>query len=374
MKIGIPKEIKDKEFRVALTPGWVQVLSRAGHDVYVETGAGVGSRFTDERYKEAGAKIVASAADAWSCEMVVKVKEPLPPEHHYLRPDLLLFTYLHLAPLQELTSVLLKSRTKAVGYETVQLADGSLPLLMPMSEVAGRMSVQVGARYLEAENEGKGKLLGGVPGVKPAKVAIIGGGVVGINAARMALGVGAQVSVIELSIERMRYLDEVLHGNFMTIKSNPQNVAEAVRDADLVIGGVLVPGARAPRIVTRDMIMQMEPGSVLVDVAIDQGGCFETSEPTSHSNPTYQLNGVIHYCVTNMPGAVPQTSTVALSNATFPYVFKLATLGLRRAVETDAALAAGVNTVDGLLTCRQVAEAQGLEYVPLEKCLAALAN
>jgi alanine dehydrogenase len=370
MIIGIPKEVKDNEYRVSLTPGGTETLTQAGNTVLVQTGAGEGSGFPDEEYTEAGAEIVSDAAQTWTqAEMVMKVKEPLPQEFEFLRQDLLLYTYLHLAAEPEVTRQLLERRVTGIAYETVQLPNGSLPLLTPMSEVAGRMAVQVAAHYLEKMNGGRGKLLGGVPGVRPADVVIIGGGTVGINAAMMALGMGAHVTIIDINADRLRYLDEVLHGRLTTLSSNPRNVADSVRYADVVIGGVLLPGAKAPRLVTREMVKTMNPGSVIVDVAIDQGGCIETARPTSHSDPVFVVDGVIHYCVTNMPGAVPRTSTYALSNATLPYALKLANLGFVEAVKSDSALAKGVNTYAGHITCDGVAIAHELECKSLDELI-----
>ncbi len=367
MIIGVPKEIKDNEYRVALPPGGVKTLTLRKHEVYVQAGAGQGSGFTDEEYETAGAKILPKAADVWGkAEMVMKVKEPRPEEYEHMRGDLLLFTYLHLAAEEQLTKELLKRKVPAVAYETVELENRTLPLLTPMSEVAGRMAVQVGAHYLERANGGRGKLLGGVPGVRPAHVVVIGGGVVGTNAAMIALGMGAQVTIIDINLERLRYLSEVLHGNLNTLASNPVNIAESLQAADLLVGGVLIPGARAPRLVTREMVSAMKPGAVIVDVAIDQGGCVETIKPTTHSNPTYLVDGVVHYGVTNMPGAVPRTSTYALSNATLPYALKLADMGLEAACKNDSALALGVNTYKGHVTYPAVAEAFGLECKALE--------
>ena len=370
MIIGVPKEIKDNEYRVAVTPGGVEMLRQHGHRVLVQAGAGEGSGFSDEEYARSGAEILPTAAEVWNnAEMIMKVKEPRPQEYGFLREDLLLFTYLHLAAEEELTHELLKRKVAAVAYETVELADGRLPLLTPMSEVAGRMAVQVGAHYLEKAHGGRGKLLGGVAGVRPAQVTIIGGGVVGTNAAKIALGMGAHVVIIDKNIDRLRYLEDVLHGSLATLASNPLNIANAVQRADLLIGAVLIHGARAPKLVTREMVSTMKPGSVIVDVAIDQGGCVETSKPTTHSNPTYEVDGVIHYGVTNMPGAVPRTSTYALSNATLPYALLLADHGLEEAVRRNAALAKGVNTYKGAVTYPAVAEAFGLEYTPLEKLI-----
>jgi len=361
MIIGIPKEIKDNEYRVALTPGGAYTLAKAGHRILIETGAGAGSGFADDEYIDAGAETVPSHADAFEkADMVMKVKEPLPQEYPLLGDGLLLFTYLHLAAEQELTHVLMESGTTAIAYETVQLPDRSLPLLTPMSEVAGRMSVQVAAHYLEKTRGGRGKLLGGVPGVLPADVVIIGGGTVGTNAAEMALGMGASVLILDVNTDRLRYLSEVLHGNLMTLASNALNIAEAVKRADVVIGAVLLPGAKAPHLVTKDMVKTMKPGSVIVDVAVDQGGCIETTRPTSHSDPVFVVDGVIHYCVTNMPGAVPRTSTYALSNATLPYAVKLANKGFAETVKEDPALASGVNVHKGYITYPAVAESFGL--------------
>ena len=370
MIIGIPKEIKDNEYRVAQTPGGVAMLVQHGHQVLVQAGAGEGSGFSDEEYRQAGAEIVTDAAEVWKrADMILKVKEPLPQEYDYLRPGLLLFTYLHLAADERLTHELMKRQVTAIAYETVELDDGRLPLLVPMSEVAGRMAVQIGAHYLEKTQGGRGKLLGGIPGVRPADVVIIGGGTVGINAAKIALGMGAHVVIIEKNPDRLRYLDEVLHGNLTTLASNPRNIEDSVRVADLVIGAVLIPGARAPILVSRDLVAKMKPGSVIIDVAVDQGGCVETIRPTTHSHPTYVVDGVIHYGVTNMPGAVPRTSTYGLSNATLPYALMLADLDFEEAVSQNKALARGVNTYKGHITHHAVAEAFGLTYTPLEKLL-----
>ncbi|HEY8598867.1 MAG TPA: alanine dehydrogenase [Thermomicrobiales bacterium] len=366
MRIGVPKEIKDNENRIALTPAGVAELFHHGHYMIVERGAGAGSGFTDAEFQAVGAEMVDTHEEIFArAEMIVKVKEPIATEYGLLREGQLLFTYLHLAAEEALTRALLDAGTTAIAYETVQLPDRSLPLLTPMSEVAGRMSIQVGAHYLEKTHGGRGQLLGGVPGVRPSNVAIIGGGVVGTNAAQMALGAGAAVTILEKSAERMRYLDEILHGNLVTLMSNRQTVADVVAEADLVIGGVLIPGAKAPKLVTADMVRGMRPGAVVVDVAIDQGGCIETAHPTSHSHPTYDVNGVIHYCVTNMPGAVPRTSTFALSNATLPYALKLANQGIAEAVRRDPALASGVNVHAGQITYQAVAEAFGLTYTSL---------
>ena len=362
MVIGVPKEIKDHESRVGLVPGGVHALAEAGHTVLVEHHAGVGSGITDHEYEQAGAEIATAVAEVWNrADLVVKVKEPQPREYGFLRESLVLFTYLHLAPLPELTQVLLQKKVVAVAYETILEADGSLPLLTPMSEVAGRMAIQVGAQYLEKTYGGRGILLGGVPGVPAAEVLILGGGVVGLNAAKMAVGTGARVTIVEKSMPKMRFLDDIFGNQISTLFSNYINIANAVRRADLVIGGVLVPGAAAPKIVTKRMIATMKRGAVVVDVAVDQGGCFETTRPTTHTDPVFEVDGVIHYCVTNMPAAVPRTSTFALTNATFPYVMRLAELGVARAAEQSPAIAAGVNTYWGHVTHAGVAESQGKE-------------
>jgi alanine dehydrogenase len=337
----------------------------------VEGNAGEGSGFADQEYADAGAEIVSDVASVWGeADLVMKVKEPLPQEFGLLREGLLLFTYLHLAAVPDLTRELLATKVTGIAYETVQLPNRSLPLLMPMSEVAGRMAVQVAAHYLEKMSGGRGKLLGGVPGVRPADVVIIGGGVVGINAAVVAVGMGARVTVLDINPDRMRYLDEVMHGRIITLSSNPRNIADSARVADVVIGAVLLPGAKAPRLVTREMIATMKPGSVVIDVAVDQGGCIETTHPTTHSEPIFFVDGVLHYCVANMPGAVPRTSTYALSNATLPYALKLADCGFAKAVKQDSALAKGVNTYQGYVTYQGVATAHGLPYTSLDELLA----
>jgi alanine dehydrogenase len=366
MIIGVPTEIKDNEYRVSVTPGGVHLLVEEGHRVLVQRGAGDGSGFTDDEYAQTGAELVAAAAEVWrNAEMIMKVKEPLPQEYDYLREGLILYTYLHLAADEELTRELMKRKVTGIAYETVELPNGSLPLLTPMSEVAGKMAVQIGAHHLEKIHGGRGKLLGGIPGVLPADVVILGGGTVGTNAAIVALGMGASVLIMDISVDRLRYLTEVLHGNLKTLVSTPHNIAEAVKRADLVIGGVLVKGAKAPRLVTRQMVAEMKPGSVIVDVAVDQGGCIETTRATSHSQPTFLVNGVVHYCVPNIPGAVPRTSTYGLSNATLPYAEKLANQGFLNAIKADPALAKGVNTYKGHITYKAVAEGLGLEYRPL---------
>lgn len=366
MIVGVPKEIKIGENRVGMTPAGVHALVKAGHKVLVEKGAGEGSGFSDKEYEKEGAKIV-SQKEVWGADLIVKIKEPLPSEYQFFRPDLLLFTYLHLAhpELKELTLELLKNKVTAIGYETVQLEDGSLPLLKPMSEVAGQMAPQIAAHFLRKIHGGKGKLLGKVAGVEPVNVVIIGGGTVGENAAKMALGMGAKVIVLDIDIEKLRRLETLYQGNLTTLISNPQNIKKVLKEADVVIGAVLVPGAKAPKVVTREMLKEMKPGGVIVDVAIDQGGCFETSRPTTHENPIYVEEGIIHYCVTNMPGAVPRTSTLALTNATLGYVLELANLGFVEAIKKDKALAKGVNTYKGFVTFQGVAKAHQLEYKPL---------
>jgi len=370
MIIGVPKEIKDNEYRVSLTPGGAFQLVKEGHRVLVQRGAGVGSGFADDEYTEAGAGLIEGAADVWSkAEMIMKVKEPLRSEFAYLNEELLLYTYLHLAADEELTKELVARKVTGVAYETVELPDGSLPLLTPMSEVAGKMAVQIAAHCLEKPSGGRGKLLGGIPGVLPADVVIIGGGVVGTSAAIVALGMGAAVLIVDINADRLRYLTEVLHGNLKTLVSSPRNIAEAVRRADVVIGAVLVKGAKAPRLVTRAMIAGMKPGSVIVDVAVDQGGCVETTHPTSHSQPTFLVDGVMHYCVPNIPGAVPRTSTYGLSNATLPYALRLANNGFLQAVKANAALAKGVNTCKGHITYKAVAEALGMPFRPLAEVI-----
>src|SRR3982751_5012199 len=345
MIIGVPKEIKDHETRVGLVPSGAIALREAGHEVLVETRAGEGSSITDAEYVQAGATILNTAADVWGrADLVIKVKEPQPAEYSYFRPGLTLFTYLHLAPLPELTDRLVAAKVNGLAYETIKETDGSLPLLTPMSEVAGRMSVQVGAQYLERPNGGRGILLGGVPGVAPANVVILGGGIVGTNAAKMALGLGAHVTIIDVNLNRLRELDDIFNGQIVTLASNSWTIGENLKTADLVVGAVLIPGASAPKLVRREMIATMKHGAVVVDVAIDQGGCFETSHATTHTDPIYFVDGVLHYCVSNMPAAVPHTSTFALTNATFPYLLELANHGLERACERHPGLKEGVNT------------------------------
>lgn len=360
MVIGVPKEIKDHETRVGCVPSMITALREHGHEVLVETQAGTGSSITDDEYAEAGAIIVEQAAEVWSkSDLIVKVKEPQPSEYPFFRPGLILFTYLHLAPLPDLTDTLLRARVNAVAYETIRERDNSLPLLTPMSEVAGRMAVQVGAQYLERPNGGRGILLGGIPGVSPANVVVIGGGIVGHNAAKIACGLGANVTIIDRNLNRLRELDDIYSNSIRTLASNTYTIRETVRQADLVIGAVLIPGAAAPKLVRRDMVSTMKPGSVIVDVAIDQGGCVETAHATTHTDPVYYVDGVLHYCVSNMPAAVPHTSTFGLTNATVPYVLALANKGLERACEDNAAIREGVNTYHGEITYAGVAESQG---------------
>ena len=362
MLIGVPKEIKTNENRVALVPAGVEALVAAGHRVLVERGAGEGSGFADDLYKAAGAEIVDDADSVWgAAELILKVKEPIAPEWRRIRAGQVIFTYFHFAADEELTRAHIASGAVCIAYETVELPSGELPLLTPMSEVAGRMAVQEGAKYLEKLYGGRGVLLGGVPGVPPAKVVILGGGVVGINAAKIAAGMGARVVVLDISLERLRYLADVMPANVHLVYSNRHNILDAIETADLVIGGVLIPGAKAPKLIRREDLRRMKPGSVIVDVAVDQGGCVETIRPTTHENPTYVVDGVIHYGVANMPGAVPRTSTLALTNATFPYVVQLANKGWKRALRENGALLKGLNIVDGKVTYPAVAEAFGLE-------------
>jgi len=371
MIIGVPKEVKDHESRVGITPAGVKALTDAGHKVLVETHAGELSAFNDDEYQSAGAEIVGSAHNVWGkADMVVKVKEPIEKEYGFFREGLVLFTYLHLAPVPDLTEQLLTKKVTGIAYETIRDKAGTLPLLTPMSEVAGRMSVQVGASYLEKEKGGRGLLLGGVPGVPPANVCIIGGGIVGTNAAKIAVGMGGKVTMVDLNLNRLRELDDIFNGKVFTLASNSYNISRAVQEADLVIGGVLIPGAAAPKIVTKEMVGKMKKGAVIVDVAIDQGGCIETAKPTTHSKPSYEVNGVVHYCVTNMPAAVPNTSTLALTNATFAYVLRLAQRGTKAAVLEDDGIRDGVNTHDGVLTCEPVAKSQKKKWKPVRELLA----
>jgi alanine dehydrogenase len=365
--IGVPKEVKDHEARVGLVPSGVVGLRESGHEVLVETGAGLDSAITDSEYVEAGARIVPTAGEVWGrASLVVKVKEPQPQEYSFLRADLTLFTYLHLATLPELTERLLETRVNAVGYETIREADGSLPLLTPMSEVAGRMAAQVGAQYLMAPSGGRGLLMGGVPGVAPAYVAVLGGGIAGHNAAKVACGMGAHVTIIDRNLDRLRELDDIFSSQVVTLASNAWTIRETVRQADLVIGTVLIPGASTPKLVSRALVGSMKRGAVIVDVAIDQGGCLETSQATTHSDPVYLVDGVIHYCVSNMPAAVPHTSTLALTNATLPYLMKLANQGLKGACGSSRAIREGVNTYQGHITYPAVAESQGKAWKAVE--------
>ncbi|HLZ35782.1 MAG TPA: alanine dehydrogenase [Nitrospira sp.] len=366
MIIGVPKEIKDHEYRVSVTPDGVRALREAGHVVVVEPSAGAGSGYSDDEYRLAGATMAISKEDLFrQAALILKVKEPQLSECALFRPGQVLFTYLHLASLPELTKALLEAKITAIAYETIEDRDGTLPMLKPMSEIAGRMSVQIGARYLEKTQGGRGLLLAGVPGVEPAKVVVLGAGVVGSAATRIAVGMGAQVTVINLDIERLWHLDELYQGRIVTRASTQAAIEEAVPAADLVIGAVLVPGARAPKVISRALVARMKPGSVIVDVAVDQGGCVDTTRPTTHSDPVYMVDGVLHYCVANMPGIVPRTSTLALTNATLPYLLKLASLGVDAAVRADAGFAKGVNLLQGKITCRGVAEAHGLRFDPL---------
>lgn len=366
MIIGIPKEIKNNENRVAMTPAGVQEMTRRGHKVYVQATAGVNSGFTDDAYRAVGAEILPTIEEVYAtAEMIVKVKEPIAPEYKLVRAGQLLFTYFHFASSEPLTRAMIDSGAICCAYETVERADRSLPLLTPMSEVAGRMATQEGCYFLEKPRGGKGVLLGGVPGVKPARVFVIGAGVVGTAAARMAAGLGADVTICDISLPRLTYLTDVMPRNVKTLMSSEYNIREELRHADLVIGSVLIPGAKAPKIVTRDMLQLMEPGTVLVDVAIDQGGCFETSRPTTHEDPVYYVDGILHYCVANIPGAVPRTSTLALTNATLPYAIQLADKGWQRACRENPELALGLNVVEGKVVYKPVAEAWGLDYEPL---------
>ena len=367
MIIGVPKEIKNNENRVALTPAGAMELIRRGHEVYVQSTAGENSGFKDEDYVKQGAKILPTIEDVYAiAEMIVKVKEPIAPEYKLVRKGQLVFTYFHFASSEPLTKAMIESGAICCAYETVERKDRSLPLLVPMSEVAGRMSVQEGCYFLERPRGGKGKLMGGVPGVKPAKVFVIGAGVVGTAAARTAAGMGADVTICDISLPRLAYLADVMPRNVKTLMSSEYNIREELKTADLVVGSVLVPGAKAPKLVTREMLSLMEPGTVLVDVAIDQGGCFETSHPTTHEEPTYYVDGILHYCVANIPGAVPYTSTLALTNATLPYALQLADKGWRKACESNEELRKGLNVVEGKVVYKEVAEAWGLPYEPLQ--------
>jgi alanine dehydrogenase len=370
MIVGILKEIKAEENRICMTPAGVEVMKQNGHTVLVEKNGGMGSGFEDEAYVQAGAEIVATPKEIFErSEMVMHVKEPLPPEYDLIREDQIVFTYLHLAAAEKLTHALIKSRSIGIAYETIQKADGSLPLLTPMSEVAGRMAIQQGAKYLEMAQGGHGVLLGGVPGVDPGMVVIIGGGIVGTNAAKMACGLGAKVYLLDMNLDRLRYLSDVMPSNCFLLMSSPATVRDLITRADVVVGAVLIPGAKAPKLITRDMLKTMKKGSVLVDVAIDQGGCFETSKATTHSDPIYTVDGVVHYCVANMPGAVPKTSTLALTNATLPYAVQIANKGWKKAMQESEEIKLGANVIKGKVTYEGVAEAFGLEYVPIDGLL-----
>jgi alanine dehydrogenase len=370
MIIGVPKEIKNNENRVALTPAGATELVKRGHQVFVQHTAGEGSGFPDDEYTAAGAAILPTIEDVYAiAEMIIKVKEPIEPEYKLIKEGQLLFTYFHFASYEPLTKAMVENKSVCLAYETVEKVDRSLPLLVPMSEVAGRMSVQKGANYLEKPLKGRGILLGGVPGVLPAKVLILGGGIVGTQAAWMAAGLGADVTIMDVSIPRMRYLADVMPANVKTMMSNEYNVRTMIKDADLIIGAVLIPGAKAPHLITRDMLKDMKPGTVLVDVAVDQGGCIETCKPTTHENPTYIIDDVVHYCVANMPGAVPYTSTLALTNATLPYAIQLANKGWKKAAQENPELVPGLNVIHGDIVYKAVAEAFDMDYVPVEKYL-----
>ncbi len=370
MIVGILKEIKTEENRVSMTPAGVEVMKHNGHTVLVEKTAGLGSGFEDEKYLKVGAEIVNTPAEIFErSDMVMHVKEPLPAEYDLIREDQIVFTYLHLAAVEELTHALIKSKAVNIAYETIQKADGSLPLLTPMSEVAGRMAIQQGAKYLEMAQGGHGVLLGGVPGVDPGTVVVIGGGIVGVNAAKMACGLGAKVYVLDMDLERLRYLSDVMPANCFLLYSSPAAVRDLIKTADVVVGAVLIPGAKAPKLITREMLKTMKKGSVLVDVAIDQGGCFETSKPTTHGDPIYIVEGVVHYCVANMPGAVPKTSTIALTNATLPYAVDIANKGWKKAMRENPEIKPGANVVQGKATYKAVAEAFDLDYTPIDNLL-----
>jgi alanine dehydrogenase len=371
MIIGVPKEIKNNENRVALTPAGAKELIKRGHSVYIQHTAGIGSGFADALYEAAGAKIVPTIEATYEiAEMIMKVKEPIESEYKLIKANQLLFTYFHFASYEPLTKAMIASKAVCLAYETVEKADKSLPLLIPMSEVAGRMAIQKGANYLEKPLGGRGILLGGVPGVLPAKVLILGGGIVGTQAAWMAAGLGADVTIMDVSLPRMRYLADVMPANVKTMMSNEYNIREMIKTSDLVIGGVLIPGAKAPHLITRDMLKEMKPGTVLVDVAVDQGGCIETCKPTTHENPTFVIDEIVHYCVANMPGAVPYTSTLALTNATLPYAIQLADKGWKKAAQQNADLVPGLNVINGDIVYEAVAQAFGMPYTPVEKYLA----
>lgn len=368
MIIGVPKEIKTNENRVALTPAGAMELVKHGHEVYVQATAGVGSGFSDDQYVESGAKILPTIEDVYGiAEMIIKVKEPIESEYSLVKEGQLVFTYFHFASHEPLTRAMIDSGATCLAYETVELPDRSLPLLVPMSEVAGRMAVQEGAKYLEKPQKGRGILLGGVPGVMPAKVLVLGGGVVGTQAAKMAAGLGAQVTILDISLPRMRYLADVMPANVNTLYSNEYTIRELIKDHDLIVGAVLIPGAKAPSLIRREMLSTMRPGTVLVDVAVDQGGCFETTKPTTHTDPIYIIDDVVHYCVANMPGAVPYTSTIALTNATLPYAIQLANKGWKKACQDNEPLKLGLNVIDGKVVYKAVAEAFDLPYTPIDE-------
>ncbi|WP_423130406.1 alanine dehydrogenase [Gaoshiqia sp. Z1-71] len=370
MIIGVPKEIKNNENRVALTPAGAAELTKRGHEVYVQTTAGHGSGFTDEDYRAAGARLLPTIEEVYAlAEMIIKVKEPIAREYPLIKKGQILYTYFHFASSEELTNAMIEKGAVCLAYETVELDDRSLPLLVPMSEVAGRMSIQEGAKYLEKTYGGYGVLLGGVPGVPPAKVLIIGGGIVGTEAAKMAAGLGADTTIMDVNLKRLRYLDDIMPANVKTMMSNEYNIREMVKTHDVIVGAVLIPGAKAPKLVTRDMVSTMRPGTVMVDVAVDQGGCFETTQATTHEHPTFVIDEVIHYCVANMPGAVPRTSTIALTNATLPYAMQLAAKGWKQACKDNLPLRKGLNVVDGKVVYEGVAEAFGLPYVPADMVL-----
>lgn len=375
MIIGVPREIKNNENRVGMTPAGIELLTRAGHTVYVETDAGAASGFTNDMYEEVGAQILQTPAEVYGeAEMIVKVKEPVAPEYELIRDGQILFTYFHFAASEELTRAIIRSRSVAIAYETVIAPDGSLPLLIPMSEVAGRMATQEGAKYLERPMGGRGVLLGGIPGTPPANVLVLGGGVVGTHATKIAAGFGANVTMLDTNLYRLRYLDDVMPKNVRTIFSSPWAIREAVREADLVIGAVLIPGTKAPWLITREMLAEMKQGAVIVDVSVDQGGCVETSKPTTHADPIFTVDGIVHYGVANMPGAVPYTSTIGLTNATIPYILKLAELGYEVALRDDIGLREGLNIIKGVVTYRGVADAFGLEYVAAHEALGMVEN
>jgi alanine dehydrogenase len=370
MIIGVPKEIKNNENRVGLTPAGVSALAKAGHQVFVQATAGIGSGFSDEEYTAAGASMLATIEEVYAkAEMIIKVKEPIASEYPLIKENQLLFTYFHFASYEPLTNAMIERKAICLAYETVEKKDRSLPLLVPMSEVAGRMSIQEGAKYLEKPMGGRGILLGGVPGVKPAQVLILGGGIVGIQAAKMAAGMSADVTIMDISIPRLRELDDILPKNVKTVFSNEYNIREAIKTSDLIVGAVLIPGAKAPHLITRDMLKMMKPGTVLVDVAVDQGGCIETCKPTTHENPTYEIDGIIHYCVANMPGAVPYTSTLALTNATLPYALQLANKGWKKACADNEELRLGLNVVNGKVVYKGVSDAFGLPYTEVSEVL-----